>query len=112
MCLVADHQVKMAAGEELALLVLHIVDAVHHGLIGGEHAVGCIVVLLFTEIRDGQIRQKIYKASLRLGHQGIPVSQEQDILHPAMLQQHITEIVSLSDIESVAQILAEFCRQK
>ena len=61
--LVTDHQIKMAAGEELAMLVLHIVDAVHHGLIGGEHAVGGIVVLLFAEVRAGKIGQEIDKAA-------------------------------------------------
>ena len=32
--LVTDHQIKMAAGEQLTLFVLHLIDAVHHGLIG------------------------------------------------------------------------------
>ena len=88
---IADHQIKMTAGKQLALLVLHVVDAVHHGLIGGEHTVGGIVVLVHAQIRGRQIGQQIGEAFLRLMYQRIPVSQEQDILHPAVLQQHITQ---------------------
>ena len=81
----------MSAGEELALLVSHIVDAVHHSLIGGEHAVGRIVVLLLAQICAGKVGQQVHKASLGLGYQRIPVSQEQDILHPTVLQQYIAQ---------------------
>lgn len=45
-----------------------------------------IIVLLLTEIRNGQIRQEIHKVALGLGDQGIAVSQEQDVLDPATLQ--------------------------
>ena len=48
--LVTDYKVKVPNCEQLALVVLHRVDAVHHGLIGGEHTVGGIVVLLLAEI--------------------------------------------------------------
>ena len=48
--LVTDYKVKVSDGEQLALVVLHRVDAVHHGLIGGEYAVGGIVILLLAEI--------------------------------------------------------------
>ena len=81
----------MPAGEELALLILHTVDAVHHGLIGGEYAVGREVLLLLAEVCAGKVGQQVHKASLGLGHQRIPVSQEQNVLHPAVLQQYIAQ---------------------
>ena len=86
----------MTAGKQLAMLILHIVDAVHHGLIGGEDAVSRVIILLLTQIRHRQIRQEVHKASLGLGHQGIPVSQEQDVLHPAVLrsEEHTSELQS------------------
>ena len=66
--LVTDHQVEMPTGEKLTLLVPHRVDAIHHGLIGGKHTPGGIIVLLLAEIGHRQIGQQIDKAPFRLGH--------------------------------------------
>ena len=33
-CFVADDQIKMATGEQLALCIVNGINAVHHGLIG------------------------------------------------------------------------------
>ena len=49
--LVADHQIKVAHREQLPFSILHRVDAVHHGLVGGKDAVGRSVVLLLAQIR-------------------------------------------------------------
>ena len=86
---VADDQIEMPAGEEFALLVLYTVDDVVHGLIGRKDAVSGVVILLLTEIGNGEIRQQIHKAALCLGDQTVAVSKKQDILHPAVLKQHI-----------------------
>ena len=91
MRLVADHQIKMSAGEQLALLVLDRVDAVHHGLIGREYAVGGVVVLFLAEIGHRQIGQQVHEAALGLRDQRVSVSQKQNILHPAVLQQYIAQ---------------------
>ena len=64
--LVADYEVKVADGEELALVVLNRVDAVHHRLVSGEHTPGRIVVLLLAQIRHRQIGQQVHEAALRL----------------------------------------------
>lgn len=53
----------MARRKQPALLVLHGADAVHHGLAGGEHAPGGIVVLLLAQTGGGQ-GQQVYKAAL------------------------------------------------
>ena len=57
MCLIADHQIKVAAGKELARLILHAVNDIVHGLIGGKDTMSGIVVLLLTEIGDREIGQ-------------------------------------------------------
>jgi len=88
---VADDQIEMPAGEEFALLVLYTVDDVVHGLIGGKYAVRCVVILLLAEIGNGEIGQQIHKAALCLGDQTVAVSKKQDILHPAVLKQHIAQ---------------------
>ena len=89
MRLVADHKVKVPAGEEFALLVLYTVDDVVHGLIGGKYAVRCVVILLLAEIGNGEIGQQIHKAALGLRDQTVAVSKEENIFHPTMLEQHI-----------------------
>ena len=86
---VADHKVKVPAGEEFALLVLYTVDDVVHGLIGGKYAVRCVVILLLAEIGNGEIGQQIHKAALGLRDQTVAVSKEENIFHPTMLEQHI-----------------------
>ena len=91
MGLVADHQVKMPAGEKLPLIVPDGIDAAHHGLIGGEHAPGGIVVLFLAQIGHGKVRQQIHKAALCLGNQAVSVGKEQNILHPPLLQQHLAQ---------------------
>ena len=88
---VTDDQVEVAAGKQLALLVLHRVDAVHHGLVGGKDAPGSGVVLLLTEVGHRQAGQQVDKAPLSLGDQGVPVGQEEDMLHPAVAQEHVTQ---------------------
>ena len=50
-----------------------------------------IVILLLAQIGAGKVGQEIDKAALCLGDQGVAVSKEQNILHPAVLQQHITQ---------------------
>ena len=53
--LVADDEVEVAHSEQLPVFVLHGVDAVHHGLVGGEHAPGGIVVPLLAQVGDRQV---------------------------------------------------------
>ena len=60
--LIADDQVEVSHGEQLAFLILHGVDAVHHGLVGGERAPGGIVVFLLAQVGDGQFGQQVHKA--------------------------------------------------
>ena len=91
MGLVTDDQVEMAAGEQLALLVPHRVDAVHHGLVGGKDAPGGGIVLLLAEIGHRKTRQQVDKAPLGLDDQGVPVGQEEDMFHPAVAQEHIAQ---------------------
>ena len=79
----------MAHGEQLPVLILHGVDAVHHGLVGGEHAPGGIVVLLLAQVCDRQVGQQVHKAALGLGDQGVAVGQEEDVFDPSVLQQHL-----------------------
>ena len=81
----------MAAGEQLALFIPYRVDAVHHRLVGREHAVRRIVVFLLAEVRHREIWQEIHKVPLRLGHQGIPVCQKQNIFDPSLVQQHFNQ---------------------
>ena len=76
---------KMPNCEQLTLLVCHGINAVHHGLVGGEHAPGGIVVLLLAQVCDRQVGQQVHKAALGLGDQGVAVGQKEDIFHPAML---------------------------
>ena len=87
--LVADDEVEVAHGEQLPVLILHGVDAVHHGLVGGEHAPGGIVVLLLAQVCDRQVGQQVHKAALGLGDQGVAVGQEEDVFDPSVLQQHL-----------------------
>ena len=91
MGLVADHQIEMPAGKQFPLFIFHGIDTAHHGLVSGKNAVGLIVIFLIAEIGHGQMGKQIDKASLGLCHQGIAVSQKQDILYPSVFQQHITE---------------------
>ena len=91
MCLVADDQIKMPDGEERALLVLHGVNAVHHGLISGKHTVRRVVVFFLTKICDREIGQEVYEAALGLCDERIAVGQKQDVLDPALLHQHLDE---------------------
>ena len=87
--LITDDKIKMSRCKQLALLVLHCVDAVHHGLVGGKDAPGSIVVLLLAQISHRQIWQQIDKTALGLGNQRVAVRQEENIFDPAMLQKHI-----------------------
>ena len=89
--LIADHQIEVPDGKEPALLVLHGVDAVHHGLVGGEDAMGGKVVLFLTEICHREIGQKIDKIALGLGDEGVAVGKEQNVFDPALLQQHFAQ---------------------
>ena len=91
MSFVADDQIEMPAGEEFALLVLYTVDDIVHGLIGRKDAVRGVVILLLAEVGNGEIGQQIHKAALCLGDQTVAVSKKQDILHPAVLKQHIAQ---------------------
>ena len=79
----------MAHREQFPVLILHGVDAVHHGLVGGEHAPGGIVVLLLAQVCDRQVGQQVHKAALGLGDQGVAVCQKEDVFDPAVLQQHL-----------------------
>ena len=51
--LVADDQVKVPAGEQLAVFVLYAVNDIVHGLIGGKYAVSRVIVLFLAEVRNG-----------------------------------------------------------
>ena len=85
-CFVADDQIKMTTGEQLALCIVNGINAVHHGLIGREHAVCRKVVFVLAEIRHGKLRQEVDKAALCLGHKAVAVGQKQHVFDPAMLQ--------------------------
>ena len=85
-CFVADDHIKMATGEQLALCIVNGINAVHHGLIGREHAVCRKVVFVLAEVRHGKLRQEVDKAALCLGHKTVAVSQKQHVFDPAMLQ--------------------------
>ena len=86
---VADHKVKVPTGKELAVFILYTVDDVVHGLIGRKDAVSGVVILLLTEVDNGEIGQQIHKAALGLRYQTVAVSKEENIFHPTMLEQHI-----------------------
>ena len=88
---VTDHQVKVSAGKELAVLILHAVNDIVHGLIGRKDAVSGVVILLFAEVSNGEIGQQIHKAALCLCDQTVAVSKKQDVFHPAMLKQHVAQ---------------------
>jgi len=88
---VTDHQVKVPAGKELALLILHAVNDIVHGLIGRKDAVSGVVILLFAEVSNGEIGQQIHKAALCLRDQTVAVGKKQDVFHPAMLKQHVAQ---------------------
>ena len=89
MGLVADDQVKVAYGEQFPFPIFHRVDAVHHGLVGGKDAVGGVVVFLLAQVGHREIRQQVHKAALGLGDQRVAVSQEEDIFHPAVLEEYL-----------------------
>ena len=81
----------MPTSKELAVFILYAVNNIVHGLIGRKDAVSGVVILLLTEVGNGEIRQQIHKAALCLGDQTVAVSKKQDIFHPAVLKQHITQ---------------------
>ena len=83
--LVADQEIEVTAGEELALVVFYLVNTAHHRLIGRENAVRRIVVLFLTEICHAQVGQEIDKTALCLCHERGAVGEEQDVLYPAVL---------------------------
>ena len=66
MCLITDHQVKVATCKDLPLIVICCIDTVYHGLICGKYTMCRIVIFLFDYISAGQIREHIDKAPLRL----------------------------------------------
>ena len=53
MRLIADDQVKVSAGKQLAVLILYAVNGIVHGLIGGKHTMRRVVVLFFAEVCNG-----------------------------------------------------------
>ncbi len=90
MCLVHDNQIKMPGGEQLVpRLVTGIIDAVHHGLVGGKHRTGAGLLLALGEVAQGEVGQLVVKRPLGLRHQCVAVGQKQQILHPAVTDQHI-----------------------
>ena len=91
MCLIADDQVKVSAGKQLAVLILYAVNDIVHGLVGGKHTMRSVVVLFFAEVCNGQVRQQVHKAALCLRDKAVAIRQKQDVFHPAMLQQHIAQ---------------------
>ena len=91
MRLVADDQIKVPDREQLAFRILNGVDAVHHRLVGREDAVRRGIVPLFAEIRNRKFRQQVHEAAFRLRDQRVSIRQKQDILHPAVFQQHLAQ---------------------
>ena len=88
--LVHDNEVEVPHGEQLpARLVPRVVDAPHHGLVGGEHRPGGEILPVLAEVGEAQIRQQVHKGPLGLGHQAGPVRQKQHVLHPAPALQHL-----------------------
>ena len=90
--LVHHQEIKVTDRKEfLFVLVLDGVNAVHHGLVGGEHTAGIVVALILTKIGHGQVREHIHEGALRLSHQRISIRKEQDVLHPAVIQQYLAQ---------------------
>lgn len=50
-----------------------------------------VVLFIFAEVSNRKIRQEIHKAALRLRYKRSSVGKEQDIFHPAVIQQDIAE---------------------
>ncbi len=78
----------MSTGKELALVIFDRIDAVHHSLIGREHAVCCIIILFLYQVGHRKIRKKIYETALSLCNQRVSVRQKQNITNPALFLQN------------------------
>ena len=90
MCFIHNNQIKMPRRKQpIALFVAGGVDAVHHGLIGGEHRAGVGLLLALGEIAQGEIGQLVVERPLGLRYQRVAVSKEQQVFHPAVADQHI-----------------------
>ena len=88
----------MPTGEQFAFIIMNRIDAVHHGLVSGENAVRRIIIFFFAEISNRQIRQQIYKTALGLCNKGIAVGKEKNILHPSLVQEHLTQCNNCSGL--------------
>ena len=88
MHLIHDHEVKPSHGELLAIRV----NVVNHRLVSGEHQPRLhIRFLVLAQYAGGSTRQELDEVLVRLIDKGGPVSQEEDILGPAVSHQHIAQ---------------------
>ena len=62
-----------------ALDVPGVVNAAHHGLVGGGHRPGGKISPILAEVGEAQVRQQVHKRPLGLGHQAGAVRQEQHV---------------------------------
>ena len=90
-CLIADHKIKMTAGENLAIFIFGFVDEINHGLIGREDAVRTVIVFLFCDIAAGKVRKEIYKVPFCLHHKRSSVRKKENVADPSGIHQHLTE---------------------
>ena len=90
MCFVYDNKVKMSYCEELfIILILYLVDAVHHCLISREDTSRIISRLILAEICNREIGEQIYEGTLCLCNERVSICEEENILHPAVLKKHL-----------------------
>ena len=88
MGLVDDHQVKAPDREGFLVSV----DVVDHRLVGREGDAGVGVgVFVLAQDRCGHVGQQFDEVLVCLAHQGDPVGQEQDVLHPSVAGQHVNQ---------------------
>ena len=86
-CLVHDHEIEMSNREEfLFILVLNSINTVHHRLIGREYTTRVKVFFVLAEIGYREVMKHIHKGTLCLCNERVSVSQEQNILHPAVIK--------------------------
>ena len=87
---VNDDQIKMRRCKQLAAIFgFRVINGVQNSWIGRKHDSGIPIILVGTQIAQGQIRQIILKVVLRLLHQGGAVSQEKNIGNPLAAAEHI-----------------------
>ena len=87
---VHDHQVEVAHPELALPAARHGVDQVEHRRVGGDEDPGGVVLFL-QQVDDRGARQMLLERRRRLGHQFLPVGQEQDALDPSGPLQYVRQ---------------------